>query len=255
MVKVCELDLRQARSARRRDAGSPYDLVVLDAPATGHALAMLRSPQTFAAIVRVGPDLAEQARRVRELLEDPQRCGYVAVTHADARWRSARRSSWRTGLRPELGRDFDAVVVNGTLPRRFTRESSDVRTGLDGNADELGLDRRRCALYSQRRRGAAQDARTGGLMSSRVRSRACDASASPRADPPRAARRFPSSSCPGSILRAVGRHRRSSRARSLRGRPLRLCPRRDRSRDPEPVEQPSSPRQSRRTRTDRSRCT
>jgi anion-transporting ArsA/GET3 family ATPase len=63
------------RHARR------YDLVVLDAPATGHALAMLHSPQTFASIVRVGP-LAEQARLVRELLEDPQRSGYLAVTHA-----------------------------------------------------------------------------------------------------------------------------------------------------------------------------
>ena len=59
-------------SSRERRGRPAYDLVVLDAPASGHALAMLRSPQTFSAIVRVGP-LAEQARRVRELLEDAQR--------------------------------------------------------------------------------------------------------------------------------------------------------------------------------------
>src|SRR5271165_1491760 len=51
MVKVWEL--AQGRRWQRRAAG--YDLVVLDAPATGHALGMLRSPQTFGAIARVGP--------------------------------------------------------------------------------------------------------------------------------------------------------------------------------------------------------
>ena len=67
MIKVREL-CRGERTSRQ-DGG--YDLVVLDAPATGHALAMLRSPQTFAAIVRVGA-LAEQAQAVRELLEEPR---------------------------------------------------------------------------------------------------------------------------------------------------------------------------------------
>jgi anion-transporting ArsA/GET3 family ATPase len=97
-----------------------YDLVVLDAPATGHALAMLRSPQTFAAIVRVGP-LAEQAGRVRGLLEDPRRSAYVAVTHA-TEMAVTETLELEEGLQRELDRDLDAVVVNGTVPRRFTRE-------------------------------------------------------------------------------------------------------------------------------------
>jgi anion-transporting ArsA/GET3 family ATPase len=103
-----------------RDHAGAYDLVVLDAPATGHALAMLRSPQTFSAIVRVGP-LAEQAGRVRELLEDPQRSGYVAVTHA-TEMAVTETLELEQGLRRELDRDLDAVIVNGTVPRRFTRE-------------------------------------------------------------------------------------------------------------------------------------
>jgi anion-transporting ArsA/GET3 family ATPase len=103
-----------------RSKAHPYDLVVLDAPATGHALAMLRSPQTFAAIARVGP-LAEQASRVRGLLEDPQRSGYVAVTHA-TEMAVTETLELETGLRRGLNRDLDAIVVNGTVPRRFTRE-------------------------------------------------------------------------------------------------------------------------------------
>ena len=131
MVKVRELcegagadertrsaDGRTRGDARHEDAR--YDLVVLDAPATGHALAMLRSPETFAAIVRVGP-LAEQAQGVRELLEDAQRSAYVAVTHA-AEMAVSETLELEQGLRRHLDRDLDAVVVNGTLPRRFTRE-------------------------------------------------------------------------------------------------------------------------------------
>jgi anion-transporting ArsA/GET3 family ATPase len=113
MIKVREL-------CEARHRAGAYDLVVLDAPATGHALAMLRSPQTFGAIVRVGP-LAEQAGRVRELLEDPQRSAYVAVTHA-TEMAVTETLELEQGLRRELDRDLDAVVVNGTVPRRFTRE-------------------------------------------------------------------------------------------------------------------------------------
>jgi anion-transporting ArsA/GET3 family ATPase len=116
MVKVRELCEGQHR---RKDRAS-YDLVVLDAPATGHALAMLRSPQTFAAIVRVGP-LAEQAQGVRELLEDAQRTAFLAVAQG-TEMAVAETLELEEGLRRHLDRDLDAVVVNGAVPRRFTRE-------------------------------------------------------------------------------------------------------------------------------------
>ncbi|HEY8303643.1 MAG TPA: ArsA-related P-loop ATPase [Solirubrobacteraceae bacterium] len=116
MVKVCEL----CEGARARKDRDPYDLVILDAPATGHALALLHSPQTFGSIVRMGP-LAEQARKARELLEDPLRSGYVAVAHANE-LAVAETLELEYGVRESLGRDLDAVVVNGTLPRRFTRD-------------------------------------------------------------------------------------------------------------------------------------
>src|ERR1700691_88664 len=61
MVKVWELTRGEERW-RRRDDASHYDLVVLDAPATGHALGLLRSPQTFGAIARVGPIFGQAER-------------------------------------------------------------------------------------------------------------------------------------------------------------------------------------------------
>ena len=144
MVKVRELCEGRPRRANAHGetarARGPYDLVILDAPATGHALAMLSSPQTFAAIVRAGP-LAEQAQRVRELLEDPARSGYVAVTHA-TEMAVTETLELEEGLRLTLDRDLDAVVVNGTLPRRFTKQelgriATTTATG-DGSQAELG---------------------------------------------------------------------------------------------------------------------
>src|ERR1700693_2501231 len=56
MVKIWEL----TQGRRWRGRGRGYDLVVLDAPATGHALGLLGSPGTFGRIARVGP-IASQA--------------------------------------------------------------------------------------------------------------------------------------------------------------------------------------------------
>ena len=74
MVKIWEL----TQSKRWHGRAVGYDLVLLDAPATGHALGMLQSPRTFRAIARVGP-IAAQAQQVQALLQDPRRCGYLGV--------------------------------------------------------------------------------------------------------------------------------------------------------------------------------
>jgi anion-transporting ArsA/GET3 family ATPase len=123
MVKVWELAQGRRPQDRGSRAGSragdvaDYDLVILDAPATGHALAMLRSPRTFSAIARVGP-IARQSGQVRELLEDPARSAYLAVAHA-TEMAVTETLELREGLRRDLDRELDAVVLNGALPRRF----------------------------------------------------------------------------------------------------------------------------------------
>jgi anion-transporting ArsA/GET3 family ATPase len=114
MVKVWELTERKRR--QRPSAG--YDLVLLDAPATGHALGMLESPMTFGAIPRVGP-VAAQTERVRALLTDPARSGYVAVAQP-SETAVTEALEVEHGLHKRLGRGLDAVVVNGLLPRRFS---------------------------------------------------------------------------------------------------------------------------------------
>jgi anion-transporting ArsA/GET3 family ATPase len=114
MVKIWELT--QARRWQRRARG--YDLVVVDAPASGHALGLLRSPHTFGAIARVGP-VAGQAEKVRALLEDPARTAYLAVALA-TEMAVTEALELQDDLHEQLGQSLDAVILNGLLPQRFT---------------------------------------------------------------------------------------------------------------------------------------
>jgi anion-transporting ArsA/GET3 family ATPase len=138
LIKVREL----CEGGRARSHRDVFDLVILDGPATGHALALLHSPQTFGAIVRMGP-LSEQARKVRELLRDPQRSSYIAVAHA-SEMAVTETLELEEGLRLSLDRDLDTVVVNGVLGRRFTRQEmahiESVAEPEDGSLDRFGDD-------------------------------------------------------------------------------------------------------------------
>lgn len=60
------------------DAGR-HDVVVVDAPATGHGLGFLKVPRTFMRVARTGP-VHGRARWVAELLEDHERTAVVLVT-------------------------------------------------------------------------------------------------------------------------------------------------------------------------------
>jgi anion-transporting ArsA/GET3 family ATPase len=113
--KVWEL----AQPDRRTPGAHPYDLVILDAPATGHGVAVLTAPGTFAGAARMGP-VARQGGIIHEMLADPQRTGIVAVATPEEMPVNETLALQAT-LRDELGQHFAAVVVNGVLPARFTK--------------------------------------------------------------------------------------------------------------------------------------
>jgi anion-transporting ArsA/GET3 family ATPase len=129
MVKIWEL----TQGKRWRGRGHGYDLVVLDAPATGHALGMLDSPRTFGAIARVGP-IAGQAERLQQLLQDPERSDYIAVAHA-SELAVTETLELQRRLSEQLGRGLRAVVVNGTLPQRFDADELKQLSSLTGRTE------------------------------------------------------------------------------------------------------------------------
>jgi anion-transporting ArsA/GET3 family ATPase len=124
LVRVWELAGGGGQAGRSANA----DLVILDAPATGHALGMLRSPRTFETIARVGP-IAGQAREVGDLLRDPRRSGYLAVAQG-TEMAVSETLQLREGLRQELGRELDGVVLNGAVAQRFTEHELRQLAGL-----------------------------------------------------------------------------------------------------------------------------
>lgn len=109
-----------ARSSRRRSktrsdgAQADVDVVVLDAPATGHGLSLLLAPRLTAQTVSRGP-FGDMARQLAEMVDDPARSAVVVAAAAEEMpMQEALESLER--LRGELGRDAQAVVVNGLFP-------------------------------------------------------------------------------------------------------------------------------------------
>ena len=67
-------------ATQETERGRPrWDLVVLDAPATGHGLTLLTVPEVFLQLVSEGP-LARDMKDMQSLLTDPARCATCIVS-------------------------------------------------------------------------------------------------------------------------------------------------------------------------------
>jgi anion-transporting ArsA/GET3 family ATPase len=144
--KVWELAQLERWDARNRT----YDLVIVDAPASGHGLAMLTTPRTFGEIARVGP-IRRQANRISEMLADHARTGYVGVALAEE---MPVNETLELGDRlvEAVGLGLDAVVVNGVYPERYTKaEAETLRAAASDGLDPEALSALRAALAEHER--------------------------------------------------------------------------------------------------------
>ncbi len=113
--KVWEL----AQRKRRRPGAQPYDLVVVDGPASGQLVGLLKAPRTFGAIARRGP-VARQTADIDRLLGDAQQTGVIAVATPE-QMPVTEVLSLSEEL-TSLGIALDGLVVNKTISSRFKRE-------------------------------------------------------------------------------------------------------------------------------------
>jgi anion-transporting ArsA/GET3 family ATPase len=121
-------DLAQAR---RRTKGARYDTVIMDAPATGHALALLRAARTYANVARVGP-IARQATQIDAFLRDSSATGVLSVALPEEMPVNETVDLERR-LGDELGMGVDRVIANAVLPDRFTAAEAGRLRSFDGN--------------------------------------------------------------------------------------------------------------------------
>ncbi len=107
--------------ARRRLSREPlWDLIVVDAPATGHGLAYLKVPLAASQAVPVGP-IGHNARRILALLRDPERTALVVVA-APEEMAVVEAVELFRATRDDVGVEPQAVVLNGCHERRFSDE-------------------------------------------------------------------------------------------------------------------------------------
>jgi anion-transporting ArsA/GET3 family ATPase len=94
--------------------GPPPDLIVIDAPAAGHAVTFLQSAHGLLDAVRVGP-IRTQAQEVVDLLTDPERCQVLLVTLPEETPVNELVET-AYSLEDRVGIKLAPVVVNGLYP-------------------------------------------------------------------------------------------------------------------------------------------
>ncbi|HML01164.1 MAG TPA: ArsA family ATPase [Acidimicrobiales bacterium] len=94
-----------------------YDVVVADAPATGHIVGQLAAPQAINELVKVGL-IRSQTDWMLEILSDPQRTGLVIVTTPEEM--PVNETIELAGrVEKETTVDLASVIVNRVLPELF----------------------------------------------------------------------------------------------------------------------------------------
>ncbi|MBS2030079.1 MAG: ArsA family ATPase [Deltaproteobacteria bacterium] len=101
----------------KQNGRNRWDLILVDAPATGHALTLLRTPQTILDSVPAGA-MADEMQHILDVFRDPKESGVVLVTLPEEM-----PVNETIELDRELARtvplERSAVVLNGDLPFRF----------------------------------------------------------------------------------------------------------------------------------------
>lgn len=107
-------DLVALGKIRALEEANAADLIVVDAPAAGHAITFLRSAAGLAASAPSGP-VREQADKVQAMLTDPSRCQVILVTiPEETPVTELIETSY--ALEDEVGIQLGPVVVNGLWP-------------------------------------------------------------------------------------------------------------------------------------------
>jgi anion-transporting ArsA/GET3 family ATPase len=112
--KIWEL----AQLDRKVKTGRKYDLVIVDAPATGHGIGFLQTPRTFAGIARVGP-IHSQAQELDRFITDQATTG-AAIVALPEEMPVNETATLERELREEIGVAVDRVYMNALYPERFT---------------------------------------------------------------------------------------------------------------------------------------
>ena len=114
-----------------------YDLVVVDAEASGHIVAQIGAPSAIRQLVQVGL-VRDQTNWMIEILDDPVRTGLVVVTTPEE-MPVTETLELIDRVRAETGVDVAGVVANRVLPALFSEREAEVFERLRAEAPRAVL--------------------------------------------------------------------------------------------------------------------
>ena len=129
--KVC-WELRESLAGR-----ADWDLIVVDAAATGHVISQLDAPRAIQELVQVGP-IRNQTGWMVDLLSDPSLTALNVVTSPEEMPVNETIELVATARR-ELDVPLGVVIVNRVLPELFTHADEAVFDALRGPGPEAIL--------------------------------------------------------------------------------------------------------------------
>ncbi len=109
-------DILVLGKVKQLERSQDYDVILLDGPAAGHAIAFLQAASGLLDAVDVGP-IQAQARDVAELLGDPSRCQVMLVTLAEETPVNELVDT-SFALEDRVGVALTPVVINALYPER-----------------------------------------------------------------------------------------------------------------------------------------
>ncbi|MFI5305722.1 MAG: ArsA family ATPase [Polyangiales bacterium] len=116
-----------------RDGRYRYDTVIVDAPATGHGLELLRVPRVILDVVPPGL-LRREAERAWDLFSDPRRAGVLIVTTPEELPANEATELYEA-LRDELHLPVCGLAINMVLPALFSATQVDALAALRKRVD------------------------------------------------------------------------------------------------------------------------
>lgn len=136
MGKIENLAVEARKTKAKKGNGAEsyfeWDLIVFDAPATGHGLAFFKVPKMTMEMVKMGP-LHRKAEAMMELLSDPKKTAFNIVSLAEEM--PVNESIDLHEAATGIGLPEGTVFVNAVYPALFDEEDEKLLHQLDESAE------------------------------------------------------------------------------------------------------------------------
>ncbi len=144
LVTLGRIRMLEEERRTRRSAKPKWDLIIVDAPATGHGISFLRVPYLVKKTLKMGP-IFKQAEKIIALLKDKRRTRFLLVTLAEDMPANEAIEMYHA-IEGELGIPLASLIINGVYPKVLSAAQQATLAELSARLDTAELPPRDAAL-------------------------------------------------------------------------------------------------------------